>query len=89
MGNAFTALVQNFANSDAIITVTNSLTGLIKVLDQITSFSGPLGTLGAISGLLMNKAGIGERTSSKKYMCSREHIYYSGDLYCAHPLKVA
>lgn len=44
----------------------SSLEGIIKVLEHINSFGGRIngtgGFLGAVSGLIMNKMGIGERT---------------------------
>ena len=54
--------------------------GLAKILGTINSFGGNIngtfGSIGAISGLLMNKAGIGERT------------LFQWQLYCALPSKV-
>ena len=53
LSNAFTGLVQNFANSDGIIIATNALTGLIKVVDSLTSGIGILGT--ALGGFALFK----------------------------------
>lgn len=44
LSNAFTSLVGNFANSDVIVTATNTLTGFVKVLDVLTQ--NPLVTAG-------------------------------------------
>ncbi len=80
LSNTWTSTVNTIADSDAITTGINALSGLLGIVENLTSgFSqlnsfisigfgllgegnGSFGTLGAISGLLMNKAGIGERT---------------------------
>lgn len=61
---------------------TSVLNGIINGINTINSFGGALdsgigGTLGAISGLVMNRLGVGEHTN------------YSDEMYCAHPLKAA
>lgn len=61
---------------------TNAFNAIAKGINSINSFGGILdngigGTLGAISGLIMNRLGIGKLYS------------FSGDLYCARPLKIA
>ena len=61
---------------------TNAFNAIAKGINNINSFGGILdngigGTLGAISGLIMNRLGIGKLYS------------FSGDLYCARPLKIA
>ena len=55
LSNAFTGLVQNFANSDAIISVTNLLTDLVSTIDDVTGAVGPLasilGGFGIVQGI--------------------------------------
>lgn len=48
LSNAWTSFVSNFANSDLIISSTNTLTGFIKVLDTLTA--NPLLATGALAG---------------------------------------
>lgn len=85
---AFQSLSNTVVDSDMLKGIVDlgtegvsSLEGLIKVLEYINSLFGLTtknmgGLLGAVSGLLMNKAGIGERT------------LFQWQLYCAHPSKV-
>lgn len=51
LGNAWTGLIQNFANSDTIKLATNSLTTLLRTIDNGTSSLGTLKTLGIAAGL--------------------------------------
>ncbi|MDE6208456.1 MAG: phage tail tape measure protein [Lachnospiraceae bacterium] len=68
LSNTWTDTIGNIADSDVIITAVNGLNGLLTAINNITGALGaldPLGSLAnisAISGLLMYKAGIGERT---------------------------
>ena len=84
---AFQSLSRTVLDSDLLkglvelgTTGVSALEGLAKILGTINSFGGNIngtfGSIGAISGLLMNKAGIGERT------------LFQWQLYCAHPSKV-
>lgn len=84
---AFQSLSHTVLDSDLLkglvelgTTGVSALEGLVKILGTINSFGGNIngtfGSIGAISGLLMNKAGIGERT------------LFQWQLYCAHPSKV-
>lgn len=57
LSNSWTALVQNFANSDGIITATNALDGLIKGVDKFATLPNILGLAG---GLLATKTGNGK-----------------------------
>ena len=67
LSNAFTGLVQNFANSDAIISVTNLLTDLVSTIDDVT---GAVGTLVSILGGFGIVQGIkGGGWSSQKIVC--------------------
>lgn len=70
---AFQSLSNTVVDSDMLKSIVDlgttgvsSLEGIVKVLEYINSFGGNIksffGTLGAVSGLLMNKMGIGERT---------------------------
>lgn len=65
LNNAFTGLVQNFANSDVIIDVTNMITGLVKGIDSLTSALGPLGTLTTGIGLFQGIKGSGWRWENR------------------------
>ena len=58
----WTETIGNITDSGAFSTAIEGLNGLLSGLNQITGAVGPAGTLGALSGLLMNKNGIGERT---------------------------
>lgn len=57
LSNSWTALIQNFANSDAIITATNALTGLLDVADELLTLPNLLGITG---GILATKTGNGK-----------------------------
>lgn len=57
LSNSWTALVQNFANSDGIITATNALDGLIKGIDKVATLPNILGLTG---GLIASKTGNGK-----------------------------
>lgn len=57
LSNSWTALVQNFANSDGIITATNALDGLIKGVDKIATLPNILGLVG---GLVASRTGKGK-----------------------------
>ena len=57
LSNSWTALVQNFANSDAIITATNALDGLIKGVDKVATLPNILGLAG---GIIATKTGNGK-----------------------------
>lgn len=62
LSNTWTDTVANIADSDAIAAAINSLNSLLSVVDHVTDKLDFWGTMGAMSGLLMNKMGIGERT---------------------------
>ena len=64
LSNAWTSLIQNFANSDVIITVTNALTGLVKGIDSVASFPSLIGLLG---GKWTTKNGLGKNDFFKYY----------------------
>lgn len=57
LSNSWTALVQNFANSDGIISATNALDGLIKGIDKVATLPNILGLAG---GLIATKTGNGK-----------------------------
>ncbi len=70
---AFQSLSNTVVDSDLLKEIVDlgtkgvsSIEGIVKALEYINSFGGNInstfGTLGALSGLLMNKNGIGERT---------------------------
>ena len=51
LSNTFTKVVNNFANSDFVVGVTNGFNGLLSVVDKITAKLGALGSIGAGVGL--------------------------------------
>lgn len=57
LSNAWTSLIQNFANSDVIITAVNALTGLTNTVDKFASLPSLLGLLG---GYQTTKSGLGK-----------------------------
>ncbi len=77
LSNTFTDTIGNIADSDAITSIINALNSLLSVIDNITGKLGSFKSIAMLSGLLMNKKGIGECTVS------------SGEMYCAHPSKTA
>lgn len=61
LSNAWTELVQNFANSDVIITATNLLTGFVNGIDNVTSALGGFKSLiSIIGGTFLTKNGLGK-----------------------------
>ena len=61
LSNAFTKIVNNFANSDAIITGTNELTDLLNVFDGFIGKAGALQSVAAIvGGIFTTKNGWGK-----------------------------
>lgn len=68
LGNAWTGLVQNFANSDTIKLATNSLTSLLKTIDNGTSSLGTFKTLGIAAGLWSGAKNAGR---SKMHLLNR------------------
>lgn len=73
---AFQSLSTTVMDSDLLKFFLDFGTGAVSVLDTVIDKISSFGTLGALSGLAMNKMGIGECTSS------------CGKLYCAHSLKI-
>lgn len=57
LSNAWTSLIQNFANSDAIITAVNGLTALTKGIDKFASLPSLMGLIG---GVWSTKNGLGK-----------------------------
>lgn len=51
LGNTFTKVIGNMVHSDAIITITNSLNGILSVVDKVTSKFSSLGTISLGAGL--------------------------------------
>lgn len=70
LSNAWTGLVQNFANSDAIVNVINLLTGLVKGIDSVTTAISPLATVLGGIGLYGGIKG-GGKTSIQSYSSNR------------------
>lgn len=82
LGNAWTGLVQNFANSNQITSGTNAVTGLVKGLDNITDSLGPLTTLIAGLGIYQGVKGGGKHEKiSFSYFNAYATGKFSGDVY--------
>lgn len=80
LSNTWTDTVENIANTDAIKAGVDALTGMLNIVDGLTqgfsvlsSLGGKMnsawGTIGAISGLIMNKNGIGGYTDILVVIC--------------------
>lgn len=65
LSNSFTKFIGNFANSDAIIFVVNSLTTLVDVLNDLTTALTPLGTIGAGAGIFAFFKNLDEPTNHR------------------------
>ena len=59
LGNTFTKVIGNIVNSDGIITITDSLNGVLNILDTITSKIGSFGTIGLGVGILASMKNVG------------------------------
>lgn len=59
LSNTWTDTIGNIANSDAIITVINSLNSLLSVVNNVTDNLGPLGTIGLGAGLFAGFKNVG------------------------------
>lgn len=51
LGNTFTQVISNIVNSDGINTITNSLNGVLSVINTLTSKLSSLGTIGLSAGI--------------------------------------
>lgn len=58
--NTWTETVGNIADSDAIISAINGLQGLLSVLDKVTAFLTPLGSIGLGAGLFSGLKNVGK-----------------------------
>lgn len=64
LSNAWTDLVQNFANSDGITSAVNLLTGLVKAIDNVSEALGGMPALiGSVVGAWASMKGLGKRRS--------------------------
>lgn len=61
LSNTWADTVENISNSDALVTIINELNELLSVINNFDGLD-LWGTVGALSGLIMNQNGIGERT---------------------------
>ncbi len=61
LGNTFTKVIHNIANSDAVI---NGFNGLLSVIDKITSGLGSLGSIGMGAGIWAGMKNTGKRRMS-------------------------
>ena len=59
LSNSWTDLIANFANSSGITTGINFLNGIVSGVDALTESIGALNVIGAASGLLAEKNGVG------------------------------
>lgn len=58
--NAWEKLWYNFIDSSSVKVVVDFLTELVRVLEKITTFVGPLGTFVGIVGAILDKLGYGK-----------------------------
>lgn len=64
LSNSWTEMVQGFANTDAIITATNSLNGLVNGVDDLFSTFGNYKSIASIlGGGFLTKNGLGKRSA--------------------------
>ena len=59
LSNSWTDLVANFADSSAITSSINFLDGIVSGVDKLTEAVGAFKVIGAASGLLAGKNGVG------------------------------
>lgn len=59
LSNTWTDTIGNIANSDAIISMINSLNGLLSVINKMTEVLGPLKTIGLGAGLFASLKNVG------------------------------
>lgn len=64
LGNTFTKVIHNIANSDAVTAVINGFNGLLSVIDKITSGLGSLGSIGMGAGIWAGMKNTGKRRMS-------------------------
>ena len=61
LSNTWTDTVENIADSDAVIAAINGLNGLLSVVNNVTDYLGPLGTIGLGAGLFLGVKNTGKR----------------------------
>lgn len=81
LSNAFTGLVQDFANSDAIISVTNLLTDLVSTIDDVTGAVGPLASILGGFGIVQGIKGGGKSSMQSYSFLTYATEEFSGDVY--------
>ncbi len=59
LSNTWTDTVGNIANSDAVIGITDSLNGLLSIVNKVTDVLGPAGSLGVGLGALLGVKDVG------------------------------
>ncbi len=64
LGNTFTNVIHNIANSDAVTAVIDGFNGLLSVIDKITSGLGSLGSIGMGAGIWAGMKNTGKRRMS-------------------------
>ena len=64
LGNTFTKVIHNIANSDAVAAVIDGFNGLLSVIDKITSGLGSLGSIGMGAGIWAGMKNTGKRRMS-------------------------
>ena len=64
LGNTFTKVIHNIANSDAVTAVIDGFNGLLSVIDKITSGLGSLGSIGMGAGIWAGMKNTGKRRMS-------------------------
>ena len=81
LSNAFTGLVQNFANSDEIISVTNLLTDLVSTIDDVTGAVGPLASILGGFGIVQGIKGGGKSSIQSYSFLTYATEEFNGDVY--------
>ena len=65
--NTWTDIVQNIANSDAVITGINKFNNLLSVINKVTDKLGSIGTIGLGAGLITGIKNIGNFVQVYKF----------------------
>ena len=59
LGNTWTELIGNFADSGAVTGIVDTLNGLLSVINTVTDKLGSLGTISTIGGGIAGANGLG------------------------------
>ena len=77
--NTWTDIVQNIANSDAVITGINKFNDLLSVINKVTDKLGSIGTIGFGAGLITGIKNIGKtyKCTVSTYNCCFEYALHA------------